>query len=178
MLMRVGALIGKFALTLFLAKFVSLESVAIYGMIAGAAILVPVGLSMGVAQSIVRDAAHQEGGVTARRVHLYFSVILIQYAALLVVAFGYFLYVDRITPLLIIAVVFLEHLGNDSANLLLATRRPLAANTLIFIRSALWIYLYILAAVLSEATRSIDSLLAFWICGGIVAAAIAFMLFK
>lgn len=176
--MRIGALIGKFALTLFLAKYVSLENVAIYGLISGAAILVPAALSMGVAQSIIRDAAHQRLVVTAKRVRLYLSVVMIEYAILLPVVIGCSVYIDKTTPFLILAVVYLEHFGNDSANLLIATRKPLAANAQIFIRSALWIYVYIAAALYFDSLRTIDSVLLFWICGGCLTVLITLLLFK
>lgn len=178
MLMRIGALVAKFALTLFLAKFVSLESVAIYGMIAGAVILVPIGLSMGVAQSIVRDAAHQSRNATAKRVRLYLSATAVQYLLLLSVLIGYCVIVQQFVPLLVLVVIYLEQIGNDSSNLLIAVRRPLAANVLIFIRSALWIYLYIASAFYYESLRSIDILLTFWAISCVLVVLIVILLFR
>lgn len=176
--MRIGALVAKFALTLFLAKFVSLEGVAIYGMIAGAVILVPIGLSMGVAQSIVRDAAHQSRNATAKRVRLYLRATAVQYLILLSVLVGYCVIAQQFVALLVLIIIYLEQIGNDSSNLLIAVRRPLAANVLIFMRSALWIYLFIAFAFYYDSLRSVEALLIFWSISCALVVLIVIVLFR
>jgi O-antigen/teichoic acid export membrane protein len=71
--------------------------------------------------------------------------------------------------LLVWAVVLMEHLGNESYQLLISRTKPIWANVLHFIRGGLWALLYIPCAYALPALRNIEVLLTFWFVGAAVA---------
>lgn len=178
--MRGSALVSKFALTIYLARFVGLEAVGYYGFIAGAAAIFPVIGGFGIIQSLGRIL------VTQKLAGIYFP--LLRYWRLLIVAYvGIYLigYVSKVvadvdlpfsglTAALITAILLLEHLNNDAFIIASNMKRPLFANIQIFFRSAGWIIVYIPTAWVVVELRSMLGLLAFWMAGIIFSLAIFF----
>jgi len=165
-LMRMGGLAAKFGITLFIAKYLSLEALGVYGLIVGAAAIVPIFFGMGLIQLIARESVGQSLSATTQNLKKLYSILLPLY---LIVALGAFFFKTyKINLSVVVIVIALEHVLNDASNILIGLRQPLFANFLTFLRSAVWIILYAFAATFSHGLRNIDSLLLFWLCGSIV----------
>lgn len=74
MTLRGLALVAKFALTLFIARFIDLETLGVYGLVAGAAAILPMVAGLGLFHVLSRDAVSQRLDEITRMLHLYGSV--------------------------------------------------------------------------------------------------------
>ncbi|MGD9812726.1 MAG: hypothetical protein AB7U35_15585, partial [Sphingobium sp.] len=75
--------------------------------------------------------------------------------------------------LLVVIVIMVEHAISDAVALMTNLDYPASANMLYAFQSAAWIYLYVALALIFPALRRLDWLLAFWICGSLLALAFA-----
>jgi O-antigen/teichoic acid export membrane protein len=170
MALRGGMLVAKFALALFLARFVGFEALGIYGLIAGAAAVGQVVMRAGLFTAISRDAIGQPLPALTRELRHYTLGCLLLYLALVpfAAAVGWWFEAPLLAALTLL-IIFLEHAANDAFVLANNLRRPVLANALISLQSATWIYLYIAVAWLVPALRSVTAALMFWIGGGLLA---------
>lgn len=171
--MRVATLAAKFGVTVVIARYLGLESLGVYGMIVGVVAIIPVMMSFGFSQSLARDASHESLELIVVKLSRYGSIVLCAYLAVLCVSGGVDLFRDEVFCLYLAVIVFLEHINNDVFNLLLARGRPLLANVLVFLRSALWIYAYSAYVIFDAEGRSFSFLLQFWIVGLVVTTALS-----
>lgn len=170
--LRLLTLGSKFLLTLFLARFLGLEALGIYGFILGATAVVPIVVSFGLMSVIGRDIVKLKPAAVIAEVQPYWLLILAVYAVLAPLAFflpigqgvlaGSFLLAS-------LAVVMLEHLGTDTYNILVNLRRPLLANVLLFIRGGGWMLLYMPLSLLLPELLNLPTLLTFWLAGLVLA---------
>jgi O-antigen/teichoic acid export membrane protein len=170
--MRGATQIAKFALTLFIARFIDLETLGLYGLIVGLTAVLPVIAGLGLINCLGRHAVTQPlEDVVATLVRylrlqggIYGVVLLAGLAA------GS-LWLSPLLAVLIVLAVLLEHLNNDLFSLLNHLRQPRLANALMFVRSAGWIFLYMALAFAIPSLRSLPVLLGFWIAGSMLALA-------
>lgn len=168
--LRGGLLIARFLLALFIARFIGLEELGIYGLISGAAAVLQIALRCGVFSKLSRDAVHNDRRALINDLRHYGSGALTLYGLLLPVAIAAGYYVGHThLALLVLAVIMVEHAISDVVSLMTNLDRPASANVLYAFQSAAWIYLYIALAWIFPALRSLDWLLAFWICGSLLA---------
>lgn len=166
------ALAAKFALTLFIARFIGLDTLGVYGLVAGAAVMFPVVASLGLIRVVSRNAVSQQLNEVTRMLRRYWAIQAAVYGIIGFVALWVGIYLDQLAlTSLVIAIVFLEHVNGDLFNLLNHLLRPCLANVLMFFRSAGWISVYMILAFMFPALRDLHSLLAFWIGGGLLAIA-------
>jgi len=168
--LRGGLLIARFLLALFIARFIGLEELGIYGLISGAAAILQIVLRCGVFSKLSRDAVHNDLPALVHDLRHYGSGVLILYGLLLPAAIavgGYFGH--TYLALLVVAVIMVEHAISDVVALMTNLDRPASANMLYAFQSAAWIYLYIALALMFPTLRTLDWLLVFWICGSLLA---------
>lgn len=168
--LRGTALVAKFALTLFIARFIGLEALGAYGLVVGLAAVIPAIASLGLINTLSRNAVTQ----TLDEV----TVILYRYGKLQIAIYGSAIVAALLSALVwqhwlfavvVVAIAFSEQINDDLFMVLTHRRHPRLANILIFVRSALWVLLFIPLALLFPALRDLSTIWCFWLCGGIAA---------
>jgi O-antigen/teichoic acid export membrane protein len=170
--MRGATQVAKFALTLFIARFIDLETLGLYGLVVGLTVVLPVIAGLGLINCLGRHAVTQPleevVGTLVRYLRLQGGV----YAVLLLLALAAgSVWLSPLLAALVVAAVLLEHVNNDLFSLLNHLRQPRLANALMFVRSAGWIFLYMALAFAVPALRTLPVLLGFWIAGSLLALA-------
>ncbi len=170
MCLRGISLVAKFALTLFIARFIGLPTVGVYGLIAGMAVVFPVVASLGLIRTLSRNAVSQHLDEVVSTLRRYWRIQAAIYGIICVIALGVGIYLDQVAlTMIVVAIVFLEHVNGDLFVLLNHLLQPGLANVLMFVRTAGWISAFIALAFLFPTLRDLDTLLGFWIGGGILA---------
>jgi len=177
LVMRASVMACKFALTIFVGRYLDLTALGLYGLAVGAVAIGPVVIGMGMVHVIMRDAVVLPLAELTRHLRHYWAFTLGVYAALAgVVLLASMLFGASSLWLLIVAVMFFEHFGNDIFQLFSNLDRPLPANITAFLRGAAWILLYIPLAYLDESFRNLPALFLFWLGGSAVAMGMFFFL--
>lgn len=172
--LRGGLLIARFLLALFIARFIGLEELGIYGLIAGAAAVLQIVLRFGVFSKLSRDSVHNDLPALTHDLRHYGIGTLTLYGLLLPLTLALGWYFDHTSlALLVWAVIMVEHVINDVVALMTNLDRPASANMLYAFQSAAWIYLYVALALMFPALRTLDWVLGFWIAGSLLALAFA-----
>lgn len=173
MSMRFGMLAAKFILSIFMVRYMGLKELGVYGLIVGASGIIQAVLRGGVFLIICRDAVHQSRFELMHDLRHYVSGVLALYLILSPVAFvaGEFWGVPVIA-ILALCVFLTEHLAFDAYVLINNLQYPKLANFIYSLQSAVWIYLFVICAFFYEPFRSLETLLAFWTSGGLIALAI------
>lgn len=159
---------SKFALAIFIAHYLDLSSLGLYGLATGAIAIVPVSINIGMNHLLMRVAVNADLDRVVDSLQQYWSFVSTIYVFLFVLAivlaatFG----VDSIWILLIV-VIYIEHVGNDVFYLFSNRQRHLAANVIAFVRGAAWIVLYIPLAIVFPGMRSLSCLFEAWLIGGV-----------
>lgn len=166
------SLAAKFALTLFIAKFIGLHTLGIYGLVAGAAVIFPTVAGLGLIRVLSRNAVSQQLAEVTRMLHLCWGVQAAIYGLISLIGLGIGIYLDQLAFVaIVLAIMFLEHVNSDLFILLNHLLRPCLANVLMFFRTAAWICVYMILAFMFPSLRELHILLMFWIGGGLVALA-------
>ena len=172
--MRVGMLAAKFILSIFIARYMGLAELGIYGLIVGASGTVQAVTRGGIFTSLSRDAVRQPPPELIHHLRHYGTGILALYLLLVPIALAAGWYFDAPAfATLVLAVFFTEHLAFDSFTLVNNLQYPKLANFIYPLQSSIWIYLFVVLAFIYPSLRSLESMLAFWIGGGYIALAIA-----
>ena len=168
MAMRASVMGCKFGLTLFIARYLDLSSLGLYGLAAGAIAAVPIVVNLGMNHLLMRDAVTASTSEMIDSMRHYWCFVVLAYTVLLTITtlatvlFG--------TPplwILIVAVIMFEHVGNDIFYLLSSLQRHVWANAIGFIRGAAWILFYVPLAIWDASFRSLPYLFGFWLVGGV-----------
>lgn len=171
---RITTLLVKFALTLFIAKFLTLEDLGWFGLVSSAGIAAAPILGLGCIQTLSRTAVRADSKDLVAPINHYLTYVICLYSVLL----GALLLSGLAHPLLVLliwAVVLMEHLGNESYQLLVSRAIPLRANLLYFFRGGLWGLIYMPLAYAMPELRNLETLFLFWLVGGVVAFMGAFL---
>lgn len=169
---RGGSLVLKFALTLFVARYMSFEDLGFYGLVTAASIMAPIFIGLQLVYMITRKAVTQHPEEIVDSLFYYWSYLGLLYSLFLLAAIVGGLYLGKVVLcLLVLGVIFLEHLNNDIYQLLLNRSMMVSANLLHFVRSGLWIFVFILWAFFEPSLRVITTLFGFWCVGGLIALA-------
>ena len=174
LVMRASILACKFGLVIFIARYLDLTSLGLFGLAAGAVILGPVVIGMGMVHLIMRDAVTLSLDQVTIDLRHYWCFTTSVYGLVLVctvlitITFG----VSELWSLVIV-IMLLEHFGGDVFLLLSSLERPVLANVSAFLRGAAWILVYVPIAVWEPAFRSNTVLFGFWLAGSVS----AFLLF-
>lgn len=168
-------LVSRFALMIYIAKYLDLDSVGAFGLVYGALAILPVFLGFGLNYKLNREIVELPIEDAGRRMRDRLSVTvvaLIGFAivAVLVMRFGLFGPIPLFP--LVLCIAFLEVLAFDMHFSLISLRMPIFANLLLFIRTASWIVPYIGIGLLVHQARNFSVLLFFWM-GGLILYVIA-----
>jgi O-antigen/teichoic acid export membrane protein len=170
--LRGVALVAKFALTLFIARFIGLDTLGVYGLVAGAAVMFPVFASLGLIRVLSRNAVSQPLDEVTPMLRRYWGIQVAVYGIISIIAASVGIYLDQFAlTSIVIAIVFLEHVNGDLFGLLNHLLRPCLANVLTFFRTAGWICVYMILAFMFPGLRDLHTLLTFWIGGSLLAIA-------
>lgn len=164
--LRAGTLGIKLLLTLYIAKYLGLNELGIFGLIAAAQILLPSAASLGINHSLARHAVTQTEAQIIAKTRGYLFVVLFFYAIGTGIAHTYL--GDRISLLMFLSAIgllLLENINSDAYHLLTNQSKPVFANALHFVRSALWAIVFMVAGLFYENLRTFEWLLIFWLVG-------------
>lgn len=171
-------LAARFALTLYMAKYLNLKAVGEFGLVYGVISIAPAFLGLGLNFRLNREIISVEALAAGIRIRDRLSVTLVM--TLIASAAVFLLSSTRIIPPishtgLIIVISILEVLAFDIHMSLISMRMPVLANTLLFIRTGSWIIPYIGIGLFNPRIRNFDSLLYFWFAALVAYFAVLFI---
>lgn len=166
MKIRGGTLAVKFLLTVYLARFLSLEDLGVFGIVTATAIVFPTLAGLSIMQIVSRHAITRPSEYLTGELLNYGRLLACIYAIVFVVVItAGMLSGQHVFALLLCSLVLLEHVNNDMYNLLLNLSKPFSANVLHALRAAVWAVTYMVAAYVHPPLRHINAVLAFWLVG-------------
>ncbi|HEX2859056.1 MAG TPA: oligosaccharide flippase family protein [Alphaproteobacteria bacterium] len=171
---RMVNLAGKFALSFFIARYLGLAELGLYGLVLGIVTVFPAIAGFGLSSLLAREAVTQKPAqFTAVMAQLLKAQSLL-YAALLPLA----LLIGWLTgqphlAILTLALAYAEQLNNAIFDFLIARHQPLLANVLTTLRGGLWAFAFMLLAFLHPQAATLDTVLWIWLAG-VTLAIIAF----
>src|SRR6478609_287549 len=175
--MRGAGLVGRFALTLYFAKHFELSEIGTFGLIAGMAGLLPSLIGCGVNYFLNREIV---GADPLRAGTLLRDRLVLTLAMLLLVSLAFAAahaagLVQAPANLGLLAFILAgECIAFDVHMSLIGLRMPVAANFLLFVRSASWIFPVLVLGTLWPQLRSLSFV--FWSWAGGVIASFIFLL--
>jgi len=161
--MRGLALLARFSLAIYIAKYLSLDSVGAFG---GGIAILPAVLGFGLNYRISRELVGLPIEIAALRIR---DHLLVTAVTFVVASFGAVIAIwgglIKVVPDLglVIFIGLLEAMANNIHYSLISLRKPLFANLLIFIRTASWVFPFIGLGLLFPALRNFHALLVFWL---------------
>jgi len=169
MSLRSMTIAAKFALTLFITRYLGLAELGIYGIIISATAVAPVAFGFGVSNNLAREAAKRGPADIAPAILQYFVVLAPIYGALC--ALGLAMWPDRTTlVLLLLALLLLEHVLSDMYSIMCVIGEGVSANIIYFVRFAGWSLPYIALALFEPKLQNLTTIIALWVAGSAVAA--------
>jgi O-antigen/teichoic acid export membrane protein len=167
MAMRASVMGSKFALAIFIAHYLDLSSLGLYGLASGAIAIVPVIVNTGMNHLLMRNAVTASTHELTDSMRHHWAFVLSVYAILLTLT----VVVTSVlgTPvlwLLIVAAMLFEQVGNDVFYLFSSIQHHISANAIAFIRGTAWILCYIPLAIWDPNLRTLSYLFTFWLAGG------------
>jgi O-antigen/teichoic acid export membrane protein len=169
MAMRASVMASRFVLAIFIARYLDLSSLGLYGLATGAIAVLPVAVNLGMNHLLMRDAVTASTAELTDSLRHYWSFVTAIYVILLTLAILLtILFETSALWILIIAVMWFEHIGNDVFYLFSNLKHHLSANVSVFIRSAAWILVYVPLAIWEPNLRTLQHLFGFWLAGGIL----------
>jgi O-antigen/teichoic acid export membrane protein len=174
MAMRAGVMGCKFALAIFIAHYLDLSSLGLYGLAAGAIAIVPAVLTLGMNHLLMREAVDATPAELTNSLRHYWTFMILAYIILLALA-GLFMILFGTSAfwILVLAVILFEHFNNDVFYLFSNLRHHLSANVNAFLRGAAWILFYVPFAMWDPGLRTLPHVFGSWLAGGVL----SFLLF-
>ena len=168
--LRTVGLGSRFLLAMFMARFMTLEDIGTFALLAGAAGLLPsvagLGLNYFMARGMVGIGHDEAVGIARERLAISALAGALCSALLYSLVAGGALQLP-FSPWLAIAILMLELLGFDLQIALLARSRSTFANLLLFFRNGAWVIPFMLLAFALPSLRTIEALAWCWL-GGII----------
>ena len=180
--LRIFALSTKLLLTLFLGKYLGLDALGTYGLVAAVVgISIPL-LGFRLDYVVMREIVDATSLEIARKMRDQLIWYCITYAifAIGVLAFAYDPTHGRDLRIVLfsIGLVIVESLGTITWSNMQSLRRPITANILYFIRSALWVYPVMIIGALYSNKWTLEILLYGWCIGGLVSVIFTFYMWR
>ncbi len=166
MTMRATSLVARFALSIWIARALGYDALGAFGLLTGLAGAAPALMGFGVSYHVNREIARAAPAAAYRllRDRLALSLVCaITGGAVAGAATMLGLLPRAPWPWMGGAIILLELIAFDLHIALINLRRPVAANLLLFVRSASWIAPVILIGLLDPRLRSLDVLLGGWL---------------
>jgi O-antigen/teichoic acid export membrane protein len=170
LVLRLSSLSARFALTLFIAKYLTLAELGLFGLLYSATAAGPALFGFGMnfflnRELVSRSESHR---LDLLRDRLLVSATTAATASLFALGISFILLDEHPKYFYFFAAIFtLETVCLDFHYSLLILKKPLFANSLLFIRSSVWVLPFIVAAYMDPAFRNLDTVLAFWLSGAL-----------
>ena len=168
--LRGAGLVARFALSIYIVKYLDLSSVGLFGLISGVLGFLPTLIGFGINYFFCRElvgAPPRQAGEKLRN-RLSFTVACL---CLLLLCSGVFMTAFRIPfPAhsgIIALIILLDVTAFDVQVALISLRMPVFSNFLLFIRSSSWIFPFITLSFYFSSYRSLSFLLDTW-CSSLV----------
>jgi O-antigen/teichoic acid export membrane protein len=172
MTLRALSIATKFGLTLFIARYLGLAQLGIYGLAVSATVLTPVVLGFGVANNLGREAIrHGPSSVTLRMLQ-YFLYLIPAYAGIGWIIAAFFP-IDAVQAGAFGFLLFLEQVQTDLFALMTVAGAVYGANLIYFVRTSAWAFIYMPLALANPSWRSLTVIVWFWLAGDIAATILA-----
>lgn len=179
---RVGATMSKFLLAIYTARYLGLADLGIYGLLVGATTIVPAIVGLGMTGWVMRKIVDLPRAQALPLIASRLSLTLAIHLVVQPLAFAANMLLGEPIPWRIAvlsgAILLLDNLGNEAADMLMARRRIFLSYMLTFLRAGAWPIPVMAIGLLYPATRTLEFLLLGWlamlvVCGLIM---IAFVL--
>ncbi len=166
--LRSASLGARFVLTLFMAKFLTLEEIGLFGLFFSATSAGPAVLGLGMNFFLNRELINRTEAIRLNllRDRLLVSALtasIVSIVALVMTAIFFNEYLNYFYIFFFIFVI--EVVCLDLHFSLLILKKPLQANYLLFIRSALWVLPFVLISYIEPGFRNLLTLMVFWLAG-------------
>ncbi len=164
--LRGVGLVGRFALSFYLVKFLSLTETGQFGLIVGVAGVLPALFGFGMNYFLSREIIGIDIADAFARIRDKMAVMvtllgLSLFGALVVNAFHP---IDILGNLWLAGlIIVLEVIAFDLHMMLISLRKPLLANVLLIVRSVAWVFPFIGVSLVLPQYRALDTLLVFWL---------------
>jgi O-antigen/teichoic acid export membrane protein len=166
-LLRLASLVGKFGLSVYIARYLSLDDLGLYGLIMSLTMFAVVIYGGRIDYDLARQIAKMDkmNGYGLLRDQSAFYII--NYIITIpIVIFGQYFFREPLTLLLLVLLIcWLESYSNLLFVNTLFLSRPILANVAFFLRSGLWSIMVIAAGLAFPTVRSLWFVLAAWAIG-------------
>lgn len=180
LLLRGGTLAARFLLVFFLARYLSAESYGVYGVIVASISYGVYFIGLDFYTYSTREMIVSPKSEWGRMIYSQFLL-----GGMIVITFipvFCFLYFGDIFPkkyfFIFFAILILEWLNQEITRILTSAQDVIRASIILFIRSALWVFLLILFFIIFENHREIDCVFYFWLFFDFLALFLGFYFFK
>jgi O-antigen/teichoic acid export membrane protein len=165
---RLVGLMGRFVLAIYMARFFPLDQIGLFGLIAGAAGLMPsitgLGLNYFLSREIV-DKTEVEAGILIRdRLAVTILVLCSVFVACLIASATGLMSLPQHMWIIATIIVF-DTIAFDLHMSLISLRKSVLANMLLSIRSGLWVFPALVLGILHPYLRSLECILHCWLGG-------------
>lgn len=170
--LRGTGLVGRFALSLFMARYMTFEDIGIFALLTGVAGLLPAVSGFGLNYFMSRELVvlDHDAAVHLVRDRLLATFVAAAVSVAVMLALAASGWIDLpLPPLLVGAIIALELVAFDVQMAHQARRRPIFANINLTVRSSLWIPPFVVLAFFLPQLRTIEVVGWFWL-GGLVCA--------
>ena len=164
-------MVGRFALTIYIAQYLSLTDLGLFGLIVGVAGMMPSISGMGLNYFLARELVDKDDYAAGVLIKDRLVVTVSMMAAISVVALatiGSMFPVYLGVAVLVVPIVFTETVAFDLHLCFISLRRPILANSLLFVRSAAWVFPLIGLGLVHAASRTLTVVLSFWLAGNVL----------
>lgn len=176
MAVRAATIGVKLAVTIYIARFVGLKELGVYGLIVGLAQVVPVTVRCGLLYGVTRELAVADRAAAIRELKHYAIWIVCVYAVLVPAAIGITASMGQTNLVAWVAaiagVVVAEHLAVDAVMLFNSRRRPDLASQFGLAQAFAWAGVFMALGLVDRDFRSLTWLMTFWIGGTTVVLAV------
>lgn len=172
MLLRGSTIVLKFGLSFYVARFIGLGELGVYGLVVGATLVLPNFYRAGLTSSIARTLLDAEPANMTHDLRHYLAWTLTCYGLTL----GLLPFVQRLdfvnslhlNVYVVWLIVLAEHLAADLALLLNNLYRSRSANVFGLAQTAIWVLPFVVLGLWLPELRSLPALLAFWAAGALL----------
>jgi O-antigen/teichoic acid export membrane protein len=165
--LRGSGLLSKFMLTVFIAKWMSLSDLGLFGLIAVGATIVPGLFGLGVNGPASRSMVGLPTSNAVRLASTRLGITVALHA--LITPLSVFL-ISRLLPeydigfvVLVALTLFVENIATDINAVLIARFKPTVAAILLFVRSGAWPFVFMIVAWFNPALRTVPVIVECWL---------------
>jgi O-antigen/teichoic acid export membrane protein len=167
LVVRAGATVAKFLLAIYTVRYLSLADLGIYGLLVGATTIVPAVLGLGMTEWVMRKIVDLPRAQALPMVVSRLGLTLCLHLVIQPLAFLLDILLGEPIPLPIAlisgAILMLENLGAQAADMLIARGRVFLAYWITFLRTGFWPIPVMVLGLLYPETRTLEFVLLGWL---------------